>query len=179
MITPDKTGPLLTIVVAVAENGVIGASGELPWRISDDLRWFKRVTMGKPVIMGRKTYESIGKPLPGRKNIVLTRSDCDFAEGVARAATIDDARSMAAEEAIASGVTEVCVIGGAEIYAAALTWIDRIYFTLVRAEVEGDAHFPPLDLKMWRKIRIRDASQSEVNEFSCEFFIFDRICDSA
>ena len=162
--------PRIALVVAVARNGVIGAGGDLVWRISDDLKWFKKVTMGKPIVMGRKTHESIGKPLPGRANIVITRN-ADYApEGVFVAPTVEAALDLAREE----GADEICVIGGGEIYAQTLPIADRIYLTRVDAAPEGDVFFPDLNEAAWRATRESACEKSDRNEHACEFFILDR-----
>jgi dihydrofolate reductase len=165
----------VALVVAIAENGVIGDKGAMPWRISDDLKWFKKVTLGKPVIMGRKTFESIGKPLPGRRNIVVTRSASWEKEGVIRAAGVDEALRLAAAFAAEDGAEEVCVIGGGEIYAQTLDLAQRIYLTRVAAAVEGDAYFPPLEEGAWRARPAGGCEKSEKNQHSCQFFILDRV----
>lgn len=136
-----------SIIVAMAENGVIGLEGGMPWHISADLKHFKAVTMGKPIIMGRKTYESIGRPLPGRTNIVITRQADYEAEGVVVAGSMDEAIAAAGEVEGAGG--EVMVIGGAEIYRAALAGADRIYLTEVAGEPEGDVYFPRFHKGEW------------------------------
>lgn len=146
------TNPKLTLILAIAKNGVIGANGGLPWRLSSDMKRFKAATMGKPVLMGRKTWESLPrKPLPGRQNLVLTR-DTDFsAEGAwvytDLAAMLAAARAMAQ----ASGAEEVCVIGGAQLYEATLPRADRIVLTEVNLSPEGDARLA-LDLSAWREV---------------------------
>lgn len=142
--------PKLTLVVAVAKNGVIGREGALPWRLSSDMKRFKAATMGKPVLMGRKTWESLPKkPLVGRPNLVLTRDARYKAEG-AHVFT-DIAAMLAAGRAMAeaSNVEEVCVIGGAQLYDATLPHADRIVYTLVHLDVEGDALFPELGPAEW------------------------------
>ncbi len=174
MMTPDKTGPVVALVVAAAENGVIGADGALPWRISDDLKWFRKATLGKPVIMGRKTFQSIGRALPGRDNIVLTRRDDFSAEGAMVARDLDEALAIAAGRARADHGSEVCVIGGAEIYAQCLPRADRIYFTRVKAEIAGDAAFPDLAARDWRVIRVAETGAGPGNDFPCAFFVLDR-----
>ncbi|MEQ1709039.1 MAG: dihydrofolate reductase [Terricaulis sp.] len=142
----------LTLILAIARNGIIGANGALPWRLSSDMKRFKAATMGKPVIMGRKTWESLPKkPLPGRQNLVLSR-DPDFkAEGAwlytDLAAMLAAGRAMAE----ASGADEICVIGGAEIYAATLPLADRIMLTEVNLSPQGDARLA-LDLSAWREV---------------------------
>ena len=146
------TRPQLTLVLAIARNGVIGANGALPWRLSSDMKRFKAATMGKPVLMGRKTWESLPKkPLPGRQNLVLSRDASFKAEGAwlytDLAAMLAAGRAMAAED----GAGEVCVIGGAEIYAATLPLADRIILTEVNLAPEGDARLR-FDLSGWREI---------------------------
>ncbi len=162
------------LVAAIARNGVIGAGGDLVWRISDDLKWFKKITLGKPIVMGRKTFESIGKPLPGRDNIVISRRT-DFApKGVIVARTIDEALQLGQEWARASDADEVCVIGGGEIYAQTLPIADRVYLTRVDAAPAGDVYFPDLDLRDWDVTRESSAQKNARNEYDCEFFILDR-----
>lgn len=136
---------MLSLIGAVAENGVIGAKGALPWRLPDELAHFKRTTLGKPVLMGRRTFESLGRPLPGRTNVVLTRAS-DF-----RPAGVEVAHDLDAALSRVPDAPEVMVIGGAAVYAAALPRADRIYLTRVRAEPEGDVFFPDLDPSDWRE----------------------------
>lgn len=141
----------ISFVVAVAENGVIGRSGALPWRLPSELGRFKRLTMGKPLIMGRKTFCSIGRALPGRDNIVVTRRRDFAAEGVIVAGDIEEALAVAERCAQARGTDEVMVIGGAEIYRALLPRADRIYKTVVHAAPDGDTRFPEIDAGSWRE----------------------------
>jgi dihydrofolate reductase len=136
---------VLSLIAAVAENGVIGAKGALPWRLPDELAYFKRTTLGKPVLMGRRTFESLGKPLPGRSNVVLTRAR-DF-----QPAGVEVARDLDAALARVADAPEVMVIGGAAVYAATLPRAARIYLTRVRAAPEGDVFFPELDPADWRE----------------------------
>lgn len=143
---------IISFVVAVAENGVIGRDGAIPWRVPSDLKIFRRLTMGKPVIMGRKTYDSIGKPLDGRDNIVVTRRTDFSAAGIERAGSIAEALNIAGERAAARGVDEIAVIGGAEIFAAMLPIAGRIYLTRIHARPAGDTFFPDLDPTVWREI---------------------------
>lgn len=131
--------PSISIIVAIAENGVIGRDNGLPWRLSTDLKRFKAITMGKPVVMGRKTYQSIGKPLPGRVNIVVSRDPAFAAEGVVVVRSLDEAFARAGDAA------EICVIGGGEIYRQALPLADRLYVTEVKAPIDGDTTFPAID----------------------------------
>ncbi len=164
----------LSMAAAVASNGVIGADGGLAWKISDDLKWFKSVTIGKPIIMGRKTFDSIGKALPDRDNIVLTRSNDFAAEGVFIARTPDGAVTLARTLAEDRGGDEVCIIGGAEIYAQLLARTGRVYLTRVDAEVDGDASFPALDSADWTETRVSGCEKNAKNDYACEFFILER-----
>lgn len=141
----------VAMIVACAENGVIGQNGALPWHISADLQHFKKLTVGKPIVMGRKTYESIGRPLPRRTNIVVTRNPDWTADGVLPAQDLPTALALAYENAHASGVDEIMIIGGAEIYRQALTRASRIYLTEVHAQFEGDAVLD-LDLGCWTEV---------------------------
>ncbi len=153
-----SVSPKLTLVVAVAKNGVIGRDGDLPWRLRSDLKRFKAATMGKPVLMGRKTWDSLPrKPLPGRANLILTR-DADFKADGAFVFT-DLAAMLAAARAMAeaAGAEEACVIGGAQLYNAVLPQADRIILTEVNLEPEGDAHLD-LDLSVWREIAREDVA---------------------
>lgn len=159
----------------MARNSVIGAGGDMAWRISDDLKWFKKVTMGKPVVMGRKTYASIGKALPGRDNIVITRAEGFSADDVFVVRSVEAAIDLAKERAEASGADEICIIGGGEIYAQTMAMADRIYLTKVDADVDGDTWFPEIDSRKWRANRESSCLKSERNQFACEFFILERI----
>jgi len=144
---------MLSLIVAVAANGVIGRANQLPWHLPDDLRYFKRVTMGKPMVMGRKTFQSIGKPLPGRPNIVVTRDHTWMADGVHVAHSLDQALALAEDLAVGG---EVMVIGGAEIFNAAQDSAQRLYFTEVHRDYEGDAFFPLPDPLSWREVSRED-----------------------
>ena len=139
-------------IAAMAENRVIGRGGELPWRIPEDLKHFKRMTLGKPVIMGRKTFESIGcKPLPGRTNIVVSRSRL-LADGIVWAASIEAAIESAKKDAAKTRQAEIMICGGGQIYADALPLTDRLYLTIIHRDIEnGDAFFPELDESKWRE----------------------------
>jgi dihydrofolate reductase len=158
------TNSKLTLVVAVARNGVIGRDGDLPWRLSSDLKRFKAATMGKPVLMGRKTWESLPrKPLPGRPNLILTR-DANFATPDAWVYT-DLEAMLAAGRAMAkaAGVEEACIIGGAQLYEATLAHADRIILTEVNLESEGDAHLV-LDLASWREVSREHVERGEKDD---------------
>lgn len=167
--------PLLALIVAVAENGVIGNDNALPWRLSTDLKRFKAVTWGKPVIMGRKTYLSIGRPLPGRSLIVLTR-DKDFTvEGVETAHALDEAISRAEKIARASNAAEIMVAGGADIYAQTLGDADRLYLTTVHALPEGDAHFPDWKKGEWERVHAEELRASERDSAPTTYEVYDRL----
>lgn len=143
------TTPRVTLVLARADNGVIGANGGLPWRLTEDLRRFKQLTLGKPIIMGRKTWDSLPrKPLPDRTNIVVTRNDSFTEEGAVVAHTFNEAIDMANRH----GPEEIVVIGGAEIFAAALPHADRIELTEVHATPEGDVRMPAFSSQVWREV---------------------------
>ena len=166
--------PKLTFVVAVAKNGVIGRDGALPWRISSDMKHFKAATMGKPVLMGRKTWDSLPrKPLPGRANLVLTR-DADFkADGAwvytDVAAMVAAGRAMAAE----AGVDEVCVIGGAQLYGALLPEAERIVLTEVNLAPQGDARLE-LDLSQWREVSREDVAAGAKDDAGFSVRVLER-----
>ncbi|GJL95550.1 MAG: dihydrofolate reductase [Hyphococcus sp.] len=164
----------IAIVVAAARNNAIGAGGDLAWRIKDDLAWFKKITMGKPIIMGRKTFQSIGKPLPGRDNIVITRAYDFAAEGVFITHNLEDALLLGRECAAKAGVDELAIIGGGEIYAQSLSHVDQIYLTRVDAEIEGDVFFPTLDSADWIETHVGACEKSQQNQFACEFVILKR-----
>lgn len=142
----------LAIIVAAAKNGVIGKNNQLPWHLPQDLKYFKSITLGKPVIMGRKTYESIGRPLPGRVNIVVTRDQSWQADSSVIVVNGLESAIVAARKAIldsATTISEAMIIGGAEIYRESLQWVDKIYLTEVDLEPEGDAFFSSLDGRIW------------------------------
>lgn len=169
------TNPALVIVVAVADNGVIGADGGMPWRLSGDLERVKSLTMGKPLIMGRRTYESIGRPLPGRTTIVLTR-DPEFAvEGVVVVRDFAAALEAGARAARAMGAGEIVAFGGAGIYARALPLACRLYKTEVHVCPEGDTRFPDLDPRQWREISRQSQHGSEKDGPAHDFVVLERV----
>lgn len=152
------TNPKLTLVVAIAKNGVIGRDGALPWRLSSDMKRFKAATMGKPVLMGRKTWDSLPrKPLPGRQNLVLTRDPNFVAEGGWVYTDLPAMLAAARAMAIAGGAEEVCVIGGAQLYEAVLPQADRVVLTEVNLAPEGDARLG-LDISQWREVSREDVA---------------------
>ena len=158
----------ISLVVAVAENGVIGRENALPWRLSADLRRFKELTMGHTVIMGRKTFESIGKGLTGRRNLVVSRNPEFRPEGATRVPSLE----AAFETAGPTG--EVFVIGGSDIYRQALPLAEKIFLTLVHAAPEGDAHFPLPDSAQWALVSTELHGADDKNEFSSEFRVYTR-----
>ena len=155
--------PLVSMVVATDERGAIGRDGGLPWRLSDDLKRFKALTMGKPVVMGRKTWDSIGRPLPGRHNIVITRQAGFEVPGVTVVASLEDAMRAAGD------VPEVCIIGGAEIYRLALPQTDLIHLTRVHAVVDADTYFPELVAGECDEVVIDQRPADEKNSFAYSF----------
>lgn len=142
------------MIVAVSDNGAIGKENQLPWHLPEDLKHFKALTMGHPMIMGRLTYESIGRPLPGRKTIVLTRDEnwAGGAESVVVVNNIDDALTSARREAVSMGVNQVYVVGGAKLYQQFLPLSQRLNVTEVHIEIAGDAHFPVIDFTVWKEV---------------------------
>ena len=169
-----KTNIPLSIVVAMSSNNCIGVNGELPWRLSEDLKWFKKVTSGKPIIMGRKTFVSIGKALPHRDNIVLTTSTDFQAKDVTVANSLEDAISIGEAFALAREANEICIIGGGEIYAATLPYVSRIYLTRVEAEINGDTFFPVLDESNWSTEHVRSIEPDEKNQYAASVEIISR-----
>ena len=159
---------MISIIVAVSSNNVIGAERALPWQLPEDLQSFKKITMGKPMIMGRETYDSIGRPLPGRKNIVLSRQEDLEVAGCEVVNTIDEALAAAGD------VEEVMVIGGGEIYRMFLPMADRIYLTRVQAEVEGDTRFPELDMDEWDVVTVEEFPAIGDREFAFDIETLDR-----
>ncbi len=151
----SPASPCLTLIAAMAKNRVIGRDNALPWRLPEDLKHFKALTLGHPIIMGRKTWDSLGRPLPGRANIVISRDRTRAVEG----ATLTHTLQQAVEAAAASGADEIFVIGGAEIYRQALPLARRLQLTEIGADFAGDAHFPEFDAREWREVA-REAHKS-------------------
>ncbi len=150
----DIPKPIISVIVAMAKNRVIGINNALPWRLPEDLRHFKAITMGHHIIMGRKTYESIGKPLPGRTTVIVTRNAGYREEGCVTATSLSEAIGVCGDD------EEVFFVGGAELYAQVLPRADRLYLTEIQAEFEGDAHFPVFDFGQWREVK----REAHVNE---------------
>ena len=165
----------VTIVVGIAENGIIGRGDAMPWHVSSDLKRFRAITWGKPIVMGRRTFDSLGRPLPGRTSIVVSR-DAALAlpEGVLRAGSLDAALALAREEAARLGADEIIVMGGAQIYAQALPLADRLRLTRIHGAPEGDVSFPPLALAAWREVGRDGPHQGEKDEFACTWIDYER-----
>ncbi|MEM7264240.1 MAG: dihydrofolate reductase [Planctomycetota bacterium] len=176
---PPESSRRLSMIVAVAENGVIGRDGDLPWKLSSDLKRFRTITMGHPLIMGRATYDSIGRPLPGRTSIVLTRnpeakSADDPAAGPIIARSLEEALDVAAN---CEGGNEVFIIGGRAAFETGLRDCDRLYLTTVHAEVEGDVHLDLGSLEGWRETHAERIPAGERDDYETTYSIYDR--DSA
>jgi dihydrofolate reductase len=173
-VTEDLKQPTLTFVVAVADNGVIGREGGLPWYLSSDLKRFKADTIGKPIIMGRKTYASIGKPLPGRTNIVVTRDKAFRAEGTTVVATIDEALGEARQVAMQTGAGDIAVIGGGELYRQLFEKADRLILTHVLASPDGDTLFPEVRAEEWEVVDSEDFPAGEKDSHATRRTIYAR-----
>ena len=167
------TRPTIQIVVARARNGVIGRDGDMPWRLPSDLKHFKSTTLEAPVIMGRKTFQSIGRPLPGRANIVISRSGFQ-AEGVEVFGTLEAALERACDIAAQTGAGKVSVIGGGEIYRQGLDVADELHITEVEAEIDGDTLFPGLDSHAWQQVSLTDPVRAEKDSHSVRFGVWRR-----
>jgi dihydrofolate reductase len=166
--------PRVALIWAMSRNRVIGLNNALPWRLPADMAHFKALTTGHPVIMGRKTYESLGRPLPNRTNIVLTGDRAWSAEGCLVAHSLREAVELANNN-LPAGKTEVFVMGGENVYRQALACADRLYITLVEAEVEGDAWFPDIEWKEWLQTSRREHARDDRNPFACTFLSYERL----
>ena len=160
----------ISIIVALDEGRVIGSEGGMPWHLPADLKFFKSMTMGKPIIMGRSTWESIGRPLPGRTNIVITRNPSFHADGCRVAHSVDEALAMAREEA----AEEAMIIGGAAIYEQTLPRTDRLYLTHISAHLVGDKHFPVINPDDWQEVSREEHAADSDNPFDLTFSVLDR-----
>jgi dihydrofolate reductase len=163
---------ILSLVLARASNGIIGKNNALPWHLPEDMAHFKRVTLGKPVVMGRKTWESLPpkfRPLPGRRNIVMTRDGSWQQQGAQRAASLLEAMQLCQDEA------EICVIGGAPIFLEALPLARRIYLTEIDHAFEGDTFFPALDLQQWKEVARQTHRKDGTPAFDYSFVVYERI----
>ncbi|CAA9892409.1 Dihydrofolate reductase [Candidatus Methylobacter favarea] len=160
----------ISLIVAMSSNQVIGNKGQIPWRVSADLRKFKKITMGFPILMGRKTYESIGRPLPGRTNIIISRNLSFRAEGCLVFNTIESALKKACQKA-----EKVFIIGGSALYEALLPLADTLYITQVHKEFQGDTFFPEFDRKDWSEVERYDIRYDPEAGFSYSFLKFERV----
>ena len=171
---PPPSSPVIVLVAAVGENGVIGRDGKLPWRLKSDLKHFRAITWGKPVIMGRKTYQTLQRPLPGRTNIVVTRDEKFSAPGVLAAPTLENALATGRGDALRRGANEIAVVGGAEIYAQTLPLAQRIALTLVHMRPKGEALFPPVDTEAWEETERSEHSAGPDDEAPFAFVSYRR-----
>jgi len=167
--------PSIALIVAIAKNGIIGRHGGLPWRLSSDLKTFRRLTIGKPVVMGRRTFQSLAKPLDQRDNLVVTRDARFSAPGAEVFHTLDAALTRAEVLASARGSDEVMIIGGADIYAQALTLAHRIYWTEVDASPEGDTRFPALDRREWHEVSREPIPRGPNDDHAATLLVLERI----
>lgn len=169
--------PILTLgPVARARNGVIGRDGDLPWRLPADLANFKKLTLGKPVIMGRKTWDSLPrKPLPGRLNLVLSRDGSFEPEGALVCENFNQAVQIAREQATDDGVEEFCVIGGSALFEMAAPRARRMYVTEIEADIEGDVHFPAIDESQWREVSATHHPADDKNEYAFTLRVLERL----
>jgi dihydrofolate reductase len=169
----------IVILAAIAENGVIGRGNTLPWRLKSDMIHFRTVTMGKPVVMGRKTYVSIGKPLKGRTTIVVSRDHAFAAPGIVVAPNLEAALAAARGDALRRGIGEIVVAGGAEIYAQALPLATRLVITEVHKPVDGDARFPGIDAAIWRETTRREQAPAAEDDVPFGFVDYERVVKAA
>ncbi|MBZ5486426.1 dihydrofolate reductase [Halomonas aquamarina] len=166
----------VAMIVAMSKNRIIGVEGNLPWHLPEDLKFFKRMTQAKPLVMGRKTYTSIGKPLPNRLNIVITRDKTFAHDGVRVCHELADALALADQQATIDAAEEIMVMGGGEIYRQALPYAQRLYITEVDVEVEGDTSFPEIASGEWREVQ-RVAGTPAEGQPAYDFVIYERTAD--
>ena len=176
---PSKPAVEVTFVVAVADNDVIGQGGGLPWRLKSDMQHFRASTMGKPVVMGRKTYLSIGKPLAGRTNIVVSRDRAFTAPGVLVAPSIEAALTVARGDALRRGAAEIAVIGGADIYAQTMTAADLLVVTRVHLRPGGDTKFPSVDPNVWKEVERAEHRAGPHDEADFTIVVYERCAADA
>jgi dihydrofolate reductase len=169
-----KGGPVIALVVAMGENRVIGLNGGLPWRLSSDMRYFRKITMGKPIIMGRLTFMSLPRVLDGRLNIVLTRNAAFEAPGAVMAYNLEEALDVARKAVAKAGVDEIMVMGGEDVFREVLPQAGRIYLTQVHATLEGDTWFPKLDQSEWREVFREDYPPGPKDDHAFSFVLLER-----
>lgn len=158
---------MISIIFAMDRNRLIGKNNSLPWHLPGDLAYFKKVTLGHAVIMGRKTYESIGRPLPGRRNVIVTRNQDYTADGCTICRSIGEALDLCSDE-------EAFVIGGADIYSKFLPYADRLYITLIDQEFEGDTYFPEIDYSVWKLVSRTMGEKNEKNPYTYSFLVYEK-----
>jgi dihydrofolate reductase len=162
---------IISAIVATSENGIIGVDNMIPWYLPADLKYFKKVTNGHHVLMGRKCFESIGKPLPGRNNLVLTRNPLYVAQGIKIIHSVMEGIDIA----IQNGEEELFIIGGADIYKSTMAVWDKLYFNTIHTNIEGDTKWPEMDWKEWRLESVENHTADEKNKYPYSFSVFDRI----
>lgn len=160
---------ILSMIVAHADDRIIGKDNDMPWHLPADLAYFKKTTLGKPVVMGRKTYESIGRPLPGRLNIVISRDTGYSADGITTVTSVEQAL------AVAGDVEEIMVIGGGAIYAHCLPAANRLYITHINASIDGDTQFPEYDLNEWNRVASEVRQPDDKNQYELDFSVYERV----
>lgn len=158
---------IISMIAAMADDRIIGKDNQMPWHLPADFAWFKRCTMGKPIVMGRKTYESIGRPLPGRKNIVISRDTSLAIDGVEVVQSIEQAIDAAGD------VKELMIIGGGSIYAACLPLTQRLYLTFIDAQIDGDTRFPQWD-ESFKQTEVESYQADEANKYDMQFVVLER-----
>lgn len=163
---------MISVIVAMSENDVIGREGGMPWRMSDDLRRFKKITMGHHILMGRKTYDSIGRPLPGRTTVVISRTATYDNPNIRVVRSLPQALDIAAQD------DEVFVTGGAQIFTLALPLAERIYLTRIHCEIAGDTFFPAVDMNQWKLVEEERHAADERNQYDYSFQTFNRVSDA-
>lgn len=167
--------PKIVLVAAVAENGVIGRDGALPWRLKSDMQHFRRLTIGRPVVMGRKTYESIGKPLKDRTNIVISRDAAYAPHGVTVTHSLDDAIEVARDDARQRGADSIAIIGGSGVFADSLAVADRLEITQVHATPAGDTYFPSIDTEIWKETARMRQEAAPQDDADVSFITYERV----
>lgn len=165
---------IVSLIAAVARNGVIGADQTIPWRIPSDFAWFKQTTMGKPMLMGRKQFETFPRPLPGRPHVVVTRRSNYAPPGVSVAHTLDEGLALARDFALGAGVDEIMVIGGGDIYAQAIAVADRLYISHVDLAPEGEVRFPAIDAEIWGVVDAPEMPRSDRDEALYHIKVYER-----
>lgn len=170
---------VLSMIVATADNNIIGKDNDMPWHLPADLAYFKKVTLGKPIIMGRKTYESIGRPLPGRRNIVISRDSAYSAKGIDTVTSVEQALALVDGSNGSEAVEEIMVIGGGAIYRHCLASADRLYITHIKAAIDGDTHFPDYADGSWQKTASELRPSDEKNAHDLDFCIYNRVVNEA